>query len=353
MDRFANFTLRDFIQDEDFIQWVKYPTAERNAFWEAVRVAHPQQSPVIDRAILLVEGLATFYPDVPETEVDKGRQQVLSQLHASPVSPIPSRLIYMALAASIVLFLGIWWQGQDRTIPLQDQITRLYHGRNVILNEGTAPKTVTLPEGSKVILSANSRINYEINKKGQRQVSLEGEAIFDVTKNPNQPFLVYANGLITKVIGTRFKVSAYNDGAEVKVEVNSGRVKVYSSERSKGDPESDGIILTPNQSVIYRKKDMSLTRQLVERPQILITPDLPGNFTYTDTPISEVFEGLEKAYGIKVHYDPEVFKNCRLNMALTDESLYEKLELIGKIVEGRYNILDGQVYFIGAGCNEN
>ena len=94
--------------------------------------------------------------------------------------------------------------------------------------------------------------------------------------------------------------------------------------------------MSPNQQAVYRKSDSQLTRTVVEKPKVLVTVEQLKTYTYTDTPISKVFEGLEDIYGIKVVYDREKFKNCRLNMVLSDESLFEKLELIGKVVEARY-----------------
>ena len=136
------------------------------------------------------------------------------------------------------------------------------------------------------------------------------------------------------------------------MEVTSGKVRVYSTENEDNNPELGGITLTPNQQAVYSKKDLQLTRTVVEQPKVLVTQEQLKTYTYTDTPISKIFAGLEDIYGIKVIYDEEKFRNCRLNMALTDESLFEKLELIGKVVEARYNVIDGQVIFIGDGCSE-
>ena len=233
-----------------------------------------------------------------------------------------------------------------------ESIDAKINSENRFYNEGKEVKKIVLSDGSVITLSSQSKVRCDMDEMGKRKVYLEGEAFFDVAKNLNRPFYVYANGLITKVLGTRFKVSAYNNGEEVKVEVNSGRVKVFSNENGKDDEESEGVVLTPNQRVVYRKKDMSLTRLVVEKPQMIITPKNIEKYTYTNTPISEIFDGLEQLYGIKVNYDKNAFKDCKLNMVLTDESLFEKLELIGKVVDGRYNVIDGQVFFIGAGCSE-
>lgn len=355
MEHYENFSLGDFIQDQYFILWVKYPNPESTQHWDAVKNVYPDKSEIIDKAREMVLALSSFHPEVDDAVIEKGRQVIISQINKPKLSVAFRKRVFLYAAASVLILLGfsIWWYGDNSAVLNERLVSSDIKKENRFYNKGKEPKKVVLSDGSVITLSSNSNVTCEMLLKGQRKVYLEGEAFFEVTKNANRPFYVYANGLTTKVLGTSFKVSAYDNGEEVKVEVNSGRVKVYSMENGKDDPESQGIVLTPNQSAVYRKKDMTLTRLVVEHPQMIITPENIEEYTYTDTPISEIFDGLEQLYGIKVNYDKKAFKHCRLNMVLTDESLFEKLELIGKVVEGRYNVIDGEVFFIGAGCNEN
>jgi transmembrane sensor len=353
MNQYANYTLRDFIQDDLFIQWVKYPDADNTAHWESVRSAYPHQSAVMDHAAGLIAGFAAFYPDVPDSEIERGREAIMERYNSQGFWPLGKRRLYLSIAASILLLLGIavWFKPH---VPKAAFIEGAFIKTTdtEATNEGDSLKTISLPDGSTITLSPNSQVSYEVKDRDKREVYLEGEAFFHVAKNPDKPFFVYANGLVTKVLGTSFKVSAYPNGEVVKVAVSSGRVRVYKGDAGKEQGTSTGLTLTPNQQAVFSKKDQQLTRTVVEQPKVLITPERLKTYTYTDTPISKIFEGLEDIYGIKVVYDQEKFKNCRLNMSLSDESLFEKLELIGKVVEARYNVMDGQVIFIGEGCPE-
>lgn len=354
MDQYADYTLYDFIQDELFIQWVKYPNPQTNGFWESVRKTHPHQSAVMDQAAEVAAALTTFYPEVPDSEIEKGRQAVLKPFTRTKIAWFSRSRLSLSVAASVILLLGfaLWFGSGVLTTPsLQKPLTGSTSEIRTS-NDGTDSKLIRLPDGSTIALSPQSSVTYDMEGRDSRIVHLQGEAVFTVTPNVENPFFVFSNGLTTKVLGTRFKVSAHPNGEEVKVEVSSGRVRVYSHETGTEDPESGGLTLTPNQQAVYRKKDLQLTRMIVEKPKVLVTEEQLQTYTYTDTPISKIFEGLEDIYGIKVVYDQEKFKNCRLNMALSDESLFEKLELIGKVVEARYNIIDGQVIFIGEGCGE-
>lgn len=354
MDHYANYTLRDFIQDDLFIRWVKYPDPDSTRYWESVRDAHPHLSSVMDHAAGLVNAFSNFYPNVPDSEIEKGRQVILGRYERERVIPFDRRRLYISVAASVLVLLGIalWIRPNVTSVRFIKQSLTQRKDDIQTSNEGTTARVISLSDGSTITLSPRSSVRCELKSDSRREVYLEGEAFFNVTKNPDKPFYVYSNGLITKVLGTRFKVLAYPNGKVVKVEVTSGRVRVYSATAGAGHEESGGLTLTPNQEAIYNIKDQQLTRTVVEQPKVLITPEQLKTYTYTDTPISKIFEGLEDIYGIKVVYDKEKFKNCRLNMSLSDESLFEKLELIGKVVEARYNVIDGQVIFIGDGCSE-
>ncbi|MCF2489380.1 FecR family protein [Dyadobacter sp. CY347] len=353
MHRYAGFTLRDFIQDDRFIQWVKYPDAQGMQYWDAVRKAYPHQSSVMDHAANLIHALAAFHTDVPEAEIEKARQAIFDNIEEEKPAPVSRRLIYFSIAASVLILLGIavWFRPQVTVMPIAKKAINGSQGQTERVNNGLQAEVIALSEGSTITLAPHSRVKYTLESDDRREVYLQGEAVFNVTKNAEKPFYVYANGLVTKVLGTQFKILAYPDD-DVKVEVSSGRVRVYSSETGREHAETEGLTLTPNQKAVYTKKDQLLTRMVVAQPKVLITAEQLKTYTYTDTPISKIFEGLEDIYGIKVIYDKETFKNCRLNMSLSDESLFEKLELIGKVVDARYNVIDGQVIFIGQGCTE-
>jgi transmembrane sensor len=354
MDQYANYTLRDFIQDDFFISWVKSPDAETTQHWESVRAAYPDQSLAMDHAASLVNSFSSFYPEVPDSEIEKAREAILDRYENQKTVPFGQKRLYLSVAASVLVVLGValWFRPNVTSIPfIAKTLTRSKSGIQTSNDTKTA-KLITLSEGSTITLSPNSNVRCELTSDDRREVYLEGEAVFQVTKNADKPFYVYSNGLVTKVLGTKFKILAYPGGADVKVEVSSGRVRVYSSETGKDHAATEGLTLTPNQKAVYNKKDLQLTRTVVSQPKVLITPEQLKTYTYTNTPVSKIFEGLEDIYGIKVIYDKETFKNCKLNMSLSDEPLFEKLELIGKVVEARYNVIDGQVIFIGDGCGE-
>ncbi len=352
MERYATYTLRDFIQDEAFIGWVKYPDPESTAFWESVKEMYPEQVPIILKASGLVKSLSDYYPEVPEEAIEQVRQILLSHVGTSRTGNVRGFYRYAAAAASVVLVAGIGWWGLQPSAPSErpEQAVASVMEVDEVKNEGATIREIRLPDGSSVGLHPKSQIRVVMEGDESREVYLEGEAFFKVARDTSKPFYVFANGLVTKVLGTSFKVSACRDGEEVKVEVHTGRVQVYSGEPGNNNQEEEGLILAPNQQAVFRKKNLHLTRTLVEVPKILVSEERLQHFNYVDTPIAQIFEGLEEIYGIHVVYDEETFRGCKLNMSLSDESLFEKLELIAKVINARYNVIDGQVIFKGEGC---
>ena len=135
----------------------------------------------------------------------------------------------LLVAASVVLVMGIlWYQYQGSAKGRRaDTYAALIKEAKGELEEARStvekPLVVQLPDGSKVTLSKDSRLSYGKKFDGnKREVFLSGEAFFEVAKNPARPFLVYSNGLITKVLGTSFKITAFEQDTRVVVAVKTG-----------------------------------------------------------------------------------------------------------------------------------
>ena len=161
--------------------------------------------------------------------------------------------------------------------------------------------------------------------------------------------------LITSVLGTSFVVKTDETTKQVKVVVKTGKVSVYAqdgttlSERKENFTLS-GTVLTPNQQVIFSTENTRLVRSLVNNPVVLEKEVHHQPFTFKRTPIAEVFAALEKAYNVKIVFDEEVMKDCYLTASLTDEPLFDKLNLICHTINARYDQLDAYIVIDSKGC---
>jgi ferric-dicitrate binding protein FerR (iron transport regulator) len=358
---YEKYTLEEFITDEDFIRWVKYPTEESESFFQKLIEDTPSQAKRIHTARLAIQQLVmASKQDTPANEIPVIWTDIEDNLvqAQTPRASLQISWRYWAAAASVILLVGIgFWLNKNRWVKPASIYTQLTANSSKpvkeVINTSKSILPVNMPDGSEVKLRPNSRLSYNKSFNGElREVYLSGEAFFEVKKNAKIPFVVYANGLVTKVLGTSFLIRAYEQDKQVSVNVKTGKVSVYAQQSNQTtDPETKGIVLTPNQQVIYSKENEQLTRTLVAKPIILLNNEELQGFSFKNAPIDEIFSALEKAYGVEIIYDKEVMSNCRLTTSLTNETLFEKLDIICAALDATYKLIDAQVVITSNGCN--
>lgn len=261
---------------------------------------------------------------------------------------------WVGIAASILLVgvLGSYLlmpSGLEKrisTIPLAIERTV-----NLITTKNTDSKIVKpvrLEDGTLVILQPNSEIEYNHPFEAtQRRITLTGEAFFEVTRDVTRPFFVYTQGLVTKVLGTSFNIKANVGDRTIVVDVKTGKVAVYKESNIVNRKE---YLLTPNQQAVYNREADEILQQLQEDPQVIITEKEINEMKFYEAPATAVFAALEKAYGVELVYDESVFFNCSLTTRLSNEGLYEKLQIICKALGATYEARETKVFIQGKGC---
>ena len=209
-------------------------------------------------------------------------------------------------------------------------------------------QVLTLPDSSTVRLAQGSKLYY-----AGREVYLDGEAFFDIRKNAARPFYVYTGQVITKVLGTSFLVRSLSSDQTTTVIVKTGKVSVirgddFYADSAKGS-EPGGMILTPNQEIVYDREQHQLNKTLTDKPEKLAAvPDTA--LIFSGTPVSRVFKRLQELYGIPIVYDEEVISSCSLTAALGNDSFYYKLNMICKSIGASYEVIDGNIVVTAPGC---
>ncbi|MPR36014.1 FecR family protein [Salmonirosea aquatica] len=357
---YYQFTAEDFAVDDYFKEWVLTPTPRSEAFWREFLAEYPERYYQVEEARRLVEGLGTIHQDVlSATQVNHVWTRIEGTL-ASIERESPGRWLskqqFWQLAASVALLLALGWMLRSyrptNEPGLASYPSKQQHEWIDTVNEAEKTMLLKLSDGSRIQLSKHSRLKYPKDFTGStREVYLTGEAFFDIQKNPKKPFLVYTNGLITKVLGTSFQVQAPLYSPNVTVSVKSGRVSVYADKSNPTqDPEAEGVVLTPNQKAVFQRPEATISKSLVEKPILLIPKSQKNLFAFEDASAHHVFESLEKAYGIDVVFDEELLRNCSLTVNLTEEDLYQKLKVICKVLGAEYKVIDGQVIIYSKGC---
>ena len=152
-------------------------------------------------------------------------------------------------------------------------------------------KTITLSDGSTVLLNAKSKLTYpEQFPKNNRQLSLEGEALFSVSRDPNRPFSVDANSLKTTVLGTVFNISAYQNDSLVQVSLIEGAVRIHQ--------QNDSMLLKPMEQSVFDLRNSSLSKENFDPNNVLAWKD--NKLILSKTTFSELKKIIDRRYGVEI-----------------------------------------------------
>ena len=361
---YTQYSIEDLASDDTFIQWAKQNNRVSEEFWETFIAAHPRLKVKIFQARTLVLNLGKAENlQHSEEQIDamwKGIENRFDQVTGTSGSEVkPGFRFSVAIAAmvSLLLISVVWYVSDGKNDQRSDSLA----GQQTVgplfiekVNTSGNVLLVHLSDGTTVALENNSRLKYRKHYQGAalREVYLKGEAFFQVAKSPTQPFLVHSNEVVTRVLGTSFRVKAPDGQGEVTVSVKTGKVSVYTLGKGDAGEESqkNAVILLPNQQATYMRDHESFGKGLIAEPEIILPSLNEADFTFDDTPIAEVFEVLENAYGIDIIFDEEVMNNCFITAPLGSEPLFEKLKIICRAIGARYETIDAKVVVTSAGC---
>ncbi|WP_316842923.1 FecR family protein [Pedobacter gandavensis] len=151
---------------------------------------------------------------------------------------------------------------------------------------------VRLPDGTIVWLNAASVLKYPVSfaNNKERMVELQGEAYFEVAKDPKKPFLVSSKGQQVEVLGTHFNISSYANEAAIKTTLLEGAVKVSEGKQMK--------ILKPGQQAMVVNHDMTIKAANLE--EVMAWKN--GYFNFQDEALENVMRQISRWYDVEVEY---------------------------------------------------
>ena len=225
---YSNYSISDFIMDESFQAWVHKPADEQNIFWENYLASHPEKFGEITEAKNILSQLSSEPDTLPVYKVNNIWKNIFSAItEREPVSIKQ----YSAIVKEKPVYK--WWMVAAASISLLivGLGSYLYYDYNKNVHYATnfgQTLKVNLPDGSLVVLNANSKLSYPKNWESQsdRTVYLEGEAFFDVTEKPlssQAKFIVKTEALNVEVLGTQFNVAKRE--CQTEVTLNRGKNK--------------------------------------------------------------------------------------------------------------------------------
>jgi ferric-dicitrate binding protein FerR (iron transport regulator) len=264
-----------------------------------------------------------------------------------PVAEKKTYLWKYAAAAcllAVVSITGMVWFGNKRKTQTGNKLVaaRVTQGFLEQSNTGSTPKKLQLEDGSTITIYPGSKL--AIPKQfaaGKREVYLDGEAYFSISKDPNNPFFVYSNNIVTQVLGTSFDIRRKN--GQLEVAVKTGRVAVYENKEQLSLDEvqekSNGVIITPNQKVTYYQQERHFVTSIVDQPVPVLKGSLKAaNDIYNETPLYQVLKDLENMYELEIVLENDKIRNCLFTGDLSGQNLFNKLEGICLVFNATYEI---------------
>nr|WP_320023012.1 FecR domain-containing protein [uncultured Draconibacterium sp.] len=187
-----------------------------------------------------------------------------------------------------------------------------------------------LPDGTTGFLNSGSTLEYPAIFANDRNVTLKGEAFFDVTHDENHPFIVNTSNLSTKVLGTQFNVIAYGDENVEEVILKEGKVEIYSNGGDKLET------LRPNQKLVLNTLTRKFNSNEVDASQYVSWTE--GKLTFRNEKMQQVARRLARWYNVEIEInDPELMQYA-FRATFIDEPLEEVLKLIALTAPLKYTI---------------
>lgn len=216
----------------------------------------------------------------------------------------------------------------------------------VAMNEVVVPfgkkSQLTLSDGTKVWLNAGSRLAFPASfPDDKREVWLEGEAYFDVARDPSKKFFVRVNDLALQVLGTSFNVSGYGPDQSVETVLVSGSLALAVKNNSLfGSRE---VILTPNQKATYTRAVKNISVEEVIDIE-MYTAWTSGWLSFSQQSMKDVAVKMERYYNVRIIFS-EGFNSNNLISGKLDlkDSLEAVLDVLSDIVVFKYEMTENQV----------
>lgn len=213
------------------------------------------------------------------------------------------------------------------------------------IRTGNEPRKIMLSDGSLIWLKENSTLSWTKEfSNTNRLLSLDGEALFEITKDPNNPFRIMSGELTTTVLGTSFNIKTTLE--QVEVFVLTGKVSVTT----EADPE--GIILLPNEKVVYHNAHKELSKvEVPSEEKLAVIQGTQFSMEFKDTSIGEIAKRIEGKFNVRVTLADQKISNCIITADFTDQPLNKTLDMISQALGLQYEIKGNTITITGPGCD--
>jgi ferric-dicitrate binding protein FerR (iron transport regulator) len=321
--KYASYTLQDFLDDDDFLQFVINPSQSDISFWQSVTAMYPAQKEIIDEAAQII--LAYRKQDVFTNEANQ--QKVWNRIEGTllgkgTVKQKVFRLNTFLRVAAMILLVS--------SAGIAFWILK-HNSKSEIVTAFGELRTVTLPDNSIVILNGNSKLSYANNwDKKAREVWISGEGFFSVkhiNKDPRhikvtERFIVHCNDVNIEVLGTSFNVR--NRHNKTNVGLVSGKIMLEYLDLASHNNKL--LVMKPGDYVEYAHRKV-VTQKKLAVPEKL-TQWTNHQLLFNNATLSQIGEVMTDDYGYHIDYTDPAIANLKIEGEISVSNVDELLETI-------------------------
>lgn len=273
-------------------------------------------------------------------------QFVTSIAEQLPQNKIPSKsiykkLIYAAVAASIISVIAFAVFFTPNNVHTIQDVAAL----NEVATKKGSKSNIKLPDGTQVWLNADSKLTYNENfVSSTREVTLTGEAYFDVAHDASHPFIIHTGKANIRVLGTAFNVRNYPQDKSLETTLMRGKIEVWFNGHT-----DEKVVMKPLEKLIITK-DTSLTTQIsnshlisnntLEKMVLTAitynnkdsivseTSWLDDKMVFNNQPLEKIVGDLERRYDVTVCFKKIELKNYRFTGIFDNINLEKTLEIL-------------------------
>jgi ferric-dicitrate binding protein FerR (iron transport regulator) len=271
--------------------------------------------------------LFEIHQKVQRIDERKAYQKISNQLFSRKkldvlgwIQRVAAILLLPVIVASAVYF---YTEKKDRT-----QFSSVY---NTVETPLGMRSSLTLPDGTKVWLNAGSSISYPVFfASNSREVSLKGEAYFEVKKDKSWPFVVTTKNMNVLVSGTTFNCNAYPENDQVQTVLVEGEVTLANQSAT------ELATLNPGELAIFNNSDQRISTTKTDLQKYIAWKS--GKLMFRDDKMNKVVEKLERWYNVEFEIEDPEIANYVYTATFIDESLDQVLKMLTLSAPIRYTI---------------
>jgi ferric-dicitrate binding protein FerR (iron transport regulator) len=318
-------SVEEILTDELFQAWYFKTDPEKFQQWQEWLSQNPGQQEMVNAATACMQDIVIHEREIPAATVSAARERLMASLQSTqaPVVQMGTRRRkwgWTAAAAVILIAAGAYlWT----SLGNQSSIKTAYG----------QVSTQQLPDGSEVILNANSSVSYSEGwEKGkEREVWVKGEAFFKVKKTPNKSrFIVHTNQLDVVVTGTQFNVVSRSQKSSVMLTEGSVIIRTKDGSETK---------MVPGEFV--ELSDKQLEKKAVKEETVLAWKE--KKILFNDTPLTEVIAKIKEHYGEEVVIEDEQLARKTVTGMMPNDNLDVLLKSLEATLEATVVRKDGRI----------